>query len=148
MSAEFFLTHGALESTAGSEVLATANSGVAVDSGSTEQPGPYGDGEPAASSESGVREGLAKDGTASESVADGGVEKFGERDDEYSEDAGKRSSSYDELKGNFYAAASRILGSTAEDLAKMKPSELVEQLSPKLEEFEGIRSGYESAKAL
>src|SRR5215469_7982085 len=146
MSAEFFLTHGAPESTAGSEVLATANSEAAVNSGTAEQPGPHGDGEPGFSSESGVLAELAKDGTASESVADGGVEKSGERDDEYSEDAGKRSSSYDELKGNFYAAASRILGSTAEDLAKMKPSELVEQLSPKLEEFEGIRSAYEIAK--
>jgi len=146
MSAEFFLTHGAPESTAGSEALATANSGVADNSATAEQPGPHGDGEPGFSSESGVREGLAKEGTASESVTDRGVEKFGERNDEYSEDAGKRISSYDELKGSFYAAASRILGSPAEDIAKMKPSELAEQLSPKLEEFEGIRSAYEIAK--
>jgi hypothetical protein len=68
------------------------------------------------------------------------------RDEATGRDPASSSNSYDELKSNFYEAASRILGRTAEELSKTKPSELAQQLSPKLEEFEGIKSAYEFAK--
>jgi hypothetical protein len=98
--------------------------------------------------ESGQSREFEKTEDARESRPEDGEESVGTREDQNAGDWTKGRSSYDELKSNFYEAASRILGSTTEELAKMKPSELAQQLQPKLEEFEGIRSAYEVAKPL
>src|SRR5215831_17715446 len=108
MSAEFFLTHGAAETTAGTEVQAPIDSGVAGG------PGPTAAVEPSISSEPGEGLTLAKEGTRSEPVTERGLEALGHGDDERANDWTKGSNSYDELRSNFYTAASRILGSTAE----------------------------------